>query len=295
MDRDVVLEGLSALLGVTISRQSSQSGQVSHGKEKYALPILYRGFTAAVTEVGKALLGGLMTGSFSNVIPLLVTKLTSLALGYFFEAATADSGPSATAHGQDFSVDEEEFFDPQYDYDFRYMADSSVCKRGDETYRRPVGWYRVALKVRGKYPDGDTWLGTDGWRSESCEGEWPVAFHGTTSAGAKSIIQEGFRPGTGVANGREERAAYGRGVYCTPDIDVAERDGYARTITSKKSGKTYKFLMQGRINPQYREICLGNKDYWLIPVCKRMSMEEERDLLDRAIRPYGILFKKIED
>lgn len=38
----------------------------------------------------------------------------------------------------------------------------------------------MALKIKGNYPDGDTWLGTSGWRSYSVSGEWPVSDHGTS-------------------------------------------------------------------------------------------------------------------
>ncbi|KAK5855332.1 hypothetical protein PBY51_005439 [Eleginops maclovinus] len=78
----------------------------------------------------------------------------------------------------EFLVDEKEFFDPQYDCDFTHLSDSAECMRGDEPYERPKGWYRMALKVKGKYPDGDAWLGTDGWRSHSVDEEWPVSYHG---------------------------------------------------------------------------------------------------------------------
>lgn len=57
------------------------------------------------------------------------------------------------------------FFDPEYDS--TDLSDSAECARGDELYERPKGWYRMALKVKDKYPDGDTWLGDNGWRSHS--------------------------------------------------------------------------------------------------------------------------------
>ncbi|XP_063048830.1 uncharacterized protein LOC134442725 [Engraulis encrasicolus] len=245
IDRDEILEGLSALLGQRVSRSR----------------------------------GG-------NVTPLPVTELTTTAFGYHPGVAVT----SPITHRQDFGVNEREFFDPKYDFDFRDLSDSdSECEveRGGETYKRPIGWNRIALKVWGKYYWND-WLGGGKleWRNESVEGEWPVAYHGTTFRGAKGIIQEGFKAGP--------CAKYGRGVYCTPDIRVAERDGYAKTFTSRKSGKTYKVALQGRINREYRQVCVS-ENYWLIPVPKGTSAEEERDIVDNALRPYGILFKKIKD
>ncbi|XP_071357071.1 serine-aspartate repeat-containing protein D [Trachinotus anak] len=183
-------------------------------------------------------------------------------------------------------IDEEEFFDPQFDCDFTDFSDSAECRRGDEPYERPKGWYRMALKVRGKYPDGDTWLGTNGWRSYSVPGEWPVSYHGTSLAGAKGIIRSHYKAGDGDV--------YGRGIYSTPDIHVAEREEYAKTFTSKTTGKNYKVILQNRINPEKRKIC-QRSDYWLIPVHKRASAKEEKQIVESSIRPYGILIKELND
>ena len=184
-------------------------------------------------------------------------------------------------------IKEEDFFDPDYDCDFTNLSDTKAdCKRGDELYERPKGWYRMALKVKGKYPDGDTWLGTRGWRNHSVPGEWPVSYHGTSLKGAKGIIKSHYSAGDGDL--------YGRGIYSTPDIHVAEREEYAKTFTSKTTGKSYKVILQNRINPKMREIC-QRFDYWLVPVRKGASAEEERQIVDSSIRPYGILIKESND
>ncbi|XP_063068763.1 uncharacterized protein LOC134460246 [Engraulis encrasicolus] len=239
-----------------------------------------------ILEGLSALLGQRVSRSRGgNVTPLPVTALTTTAFGYHPGLALT----SPITHRKDFGVYEEEFFDPKYDFDFRDLSDSdSECERGGEPYKRPFGWNRIALRVWGKYYWND-WLGGGKreWRNESVDGEWPVAYHGTTFGGAKGIIQEGFKAGP--------RAKYGRGVYCTPYINVAERKGYTKTFTSLKSGKTYKIALQSRINPEYRQICDEEKKYWLIPVPEGTSAEEERDIVDNALRPYGILFKKIKD
>lgn len=75
------------------------------------------------------------------------------------------------AYGKELFFNEEEFFDSAYDYDFTDLSDSAECTRGHELYERPKGWYRMALWVKGKYPDGDTWLGTNGWQNHSVPGE----------------------------------------------------------------------------------------------------------------------------
>ncbi|XP_029976507.1 uncharacterized protein LOC115409446 [Salarias fasciatus] len=182
-------------------------------------------------------------------------------------------------------LDVENFFDPDYDYDFTNLSDSDLlCKRGDEYYERPKGWYRMALKVRGKYPDGDDWLGPDGWRRHSVPGEWPVSYHGTSIDGAKGIIKEWYKAG--------DRDQYGRGVYSTPDIHVA--DYFATTFSSPTTGKCYKVIMQNRINGDKREKC-DEPDYWLIPVESGTPPDEEKSIVERSIRPYGILIKEIRD
>lgn len=55
--------------------------------------------------------------------------------------------------------------------------------RGYIKYKRPCGWKRLALKVTGKYDNGDDkWLGTN-------KDAWPVSYHGTTKHNAKSIAK----------------------------------------------------------------------------------------------------------
>ena len=44
-------------------------------------------------------------------------------------------------------IDEDEFFDPEYDYDFTNVKDTETYYRGGEVYERPQGWKRYALKV----------------------------------------------------------------------------------------------------------------------------------------------------
>ncbi|KAL7825754.1 hypothetical protein SRHO_G00334920 [Serrasalmus rhombeus] len=155
---------------------------------------------------------------------------------------------------------------------------SSKCSRGKESYTRPWGWYRFTLKVLDKYPDGNTWLGPDGWRSE-----WPVSFHGTSIEGAKGITETHYKAGP--------RDTYGRGIYSTPDISIAERYAMSKKFTSK-NGKTYKVIMQNRINPEKR-IITEEIDYWLIPVPEETSPEMEKEIVETSIRPYGILIKEV--
>lgn len=81
---------------------------------------------------------------------------------------------------------------------------------------------------------------------------------------------------------------YGRGIYSTPDLSQAS--GYARDFVSTTNGKTYRMVLQKRINPTQRKIC-KRVDYWLVPVNDGTSEEEGMRIVERSIRPYGILLK----
>ncbi|XP_041937455.1 uncharacterized protein LOC121698969 [Alosa sapidissima] len=261
MDREVVREGLAAVLGVPITHQCR-----------------CRCSNCVLT------VENFLSAAWFDDDELLKSISDLLNLFKIFITDSPATPKCLHTHLTDLYIDEKEFFDPKYDYDFTNTTDSSACKRGDEPYKRPCGWNRIALKVKGKYED-DVWLGPDGWRSSSAPGEWPVCFHGTTIDGAKGIIQSGYKAGP--------REAYGRGIYSTPDIDVAVRDGYAKTFTSKKTGKTYKIVLQNRINPEHRKICV-KENYWLVPIPGGTSAERERENVRTAIRPYGLLLKEIE-
>ncbi|XP_073328648.1 uncharacterized protein [Pagrus major] len=178
-------------------------------------------------------------------------------------------------------IDENEFFDPRFDYDFSNLRDTETYSRGGEVYERPCGWQRFALRVLDDY-DGNAWLGTRYRSTQSVPGEWPVSYHGTSKKGADGIIQGHYKPGPGQA--------YGRGIYSTPYINEAVQ--YAKTFTSKKTGKKYSVILQNRINPQYRQK-YNNDKYWLIPIPSGSGAEEEQEMVERAIRPYGLLLKEV--
>lgn len=55
----------------------------------------------------------------------------------------------------------------------------------------------------------------------------------------------------------------------------------------------YQVILQNRINPKYREKHNDDK-YWLVRIPSGTSKEEEDELVDRAIRPYGLLLKELK-
>ncbi|XP_067267085.1 uncharacterized protein [Chanodichthys erythropterus] len=238
VDKHILTEALSAILGVTVKLQSDCK-------------------------------------DLDGAIKLQIANLTTLAL----------LKNEALAVQPELFVISDDFFDPSFDFDFTNMSElkSDECMRGDEPYKRPYGWMRFTLKVRDKYPDGNAWLGTGGWRSRSAPGEWPVSYHGTDLQGAAGIIQSQYTAG--------DRQAYGRGIYSSPDINVAYVFAKTKNLISQKNGKTNKVIMQNRINPKKREI--KNKDIWLVPIPEGTSAEKEKEIVESSIRPYGLLLKKV--
>ncbi|CAG8596208.1 10929_t:CDS:2 [Paraglomus occultum] len=158
--------------------------------------------------------------------------------------------------------------DLSYDYDFTHIKDIGLTyTRGKVPYRRPCGWQRFALKVNGRFDNGDnTWLGTD-------DNAWPVSYHGTAKYNARSISEEGYLLSKG------KRFAFGHGIYSTPDVRVAER--YATEF--EFAGRTYVIVIQNRVNPKglvkIAATRTGDGEYWI--------SKEGQD-----VRPYGICIKE---
>ncbi|XP_044174065.1 uncharacterized protein LOC122957778 [Acropora millepora] len=169
--------------------------------------------------------------------------------------------------------------DPDFDYDFTNVKDDGErYMRGGFEYKRPYGWNRIAVKVVGKYQNDD-WLGPNGIRTGEAPGEWPVSYHGTNMSSANMILREGYKPGP--------RALYGKGIYTSPNLEMVQRL-YAQEFTH--GGKTYKIVLQNRVNPDRRnghlEIIPASKtgvgaDYWLSPA------------YDKDVRPYGVLIREV--
>ena len=169
--------------------------------------------------------------------------------------------------------------DPRFDYDFTDVKDDGKrYMRGGFEYKRPYGWKRIAVKVVGKYQNDD-WLGPDGIRTGEARGEWPVSYHGTNMSNANMILKEGYKQGP--------RALYGKGIYTSPNLEMVQRL-YAQEFTHE--GKTYKIVLQNRVNPDrlngHLEIIPASKtgvgaDYWLSPA------------YDNDVRPYGVLIREV--
>ncbi|CAG8619927.1 1216_t:CDS:2 [Funneliformis mosseae] len=168
--------------------------------------------------------------------------------------------------------------DPRFDFDFTNVNDhGKTFMRGSFEYKRPCGWKRIALNVLDKY-ENNLWLGVGGNRrshfTNSVTNEWPVSYHGTAEHNFKSIAQDGYL----LCKGKRFR--FGRGIYSTPDIDVASR--YATKYTF--NGEQYLVVFQNRVNPnnlvRISKSETGIGEYWISP--------DGADL-----RPYGLCIKKV--
>eukprot|EP00800_Vazella_pourtalesii_P012174 TRINITY_DN288_c0_g1_i10.p1 TRINITY_DN288_c0_g1~~TRINITY_DN288_c0_g1_i10.p1 ORF type:complete len:330 (+),score=53.76 TRINITY_DN288_c0_g1_i10:35-1024(+) len=159
---------------------------------------------------------------------------------------------------------DDKYLDSRWDYDFTNIDDGDTeFMRGGHRYHRPCGWKRIAIKVLGKYPDGEAWLGKNG-----SPGEWAVTYHGTTKGAFNGICEEGIKIG--------QRNAYGRGVYSASHIEIAE--GYATMFSH--GGIMYKGIFQNRVNPKDMKIPDEEPDYRICPN-------------EASIRPYGLCVKKV--
>lgn len=202
----------------------------------------------------------------------------------------APDAPSAPANKPTVYINAQEFFDPAWNYDFTNIRDGqAVFTRGREPYIRPCGWYRAAIKVLNKYQGGDEWL-------SSGNQAWPVSYHGPTMDGSLGIIF--MRKNDEADDGGDDDlgdlcaagSTKGRGVYSTPDINIAEK--FSKTFRSKVDNKVYKVVLQNRINPEQRRICRREK-HWLVYVPEGSTAIQERAIIEGALRPYGLLLKQV--
>jgi hypothetical protein len=155
-------------------------------------------------------------------------------------------------------------WDQRYDYDFTNIDDKGKrFTRAGVEYRRPCGWKRYAIKVFGKY-ENEAWLG-----SNDSPDEWPVSYHGTGHEAANSIAQVGYDLT------KHHRFVYGRGIYSTPNIDVAK--AFAKSFIQNE--QEYLVVLQNRVNPKNTIKLSGDEigveEYWISP-----------SAID--VRPYGV-------
>ncbi|XP_020511093.1 uncharacterized protein [Labrus bergylta] len=188
-------------------------------------------------------------------------------------------------------INPQDFFHPQFNYDFTNIKDGNTTfLRGNEPYSRPCGWNRVALQVTKRYDGGNGWLGTGA-------DAWPVSYHGHNMDGSLGVI---FTRGENTTDDPQfldaaaaslvQGETKGRGVYSTPDVQMAEK--YCKKFKSKVDGKTYKVVLQNRINPKKRNKC-QRENVWLVYVPEGYNDVQTRGIVQESMRPYGLLLKQV--
>nr|XP_004556396.2 uncharacterized protein LOC101472750 [Maylandia zebra] len=277
MDREIALEALGAVCNAQItSVQNQRAGGHAGVFQRASFP-----GSAAPTLSINSLICAIADGDQTCPVSRNNFARIQRVLQDGGQCSGSDTCFRTAPQERSFIIDESEFFDPTFDYDFSGLQDTETYYRGGEVYERPSGWYRFALKVLNKY-DGNTWLGTRYRSTASVPGEWPVSYHGTSKEGAGGIIEGFYKPGPGQT--------YGRGIYSTPYVNEAV--SYAKTFTCQKNGKQYKVILQNRINSEYRQKH-NNDKYWLVPIPSVFSAQEEQAIVEQAIRPYGLLLKEV--
>jgi len=134
-------------------------------------------------------------------------------------------------------------------------------------------------------------------------GEWAVAYHGTNMKVVPNIIRSGFRVGAGQGAKKtldsRTREQVGEGVYCTPNLPVAEcysngkedNASEQQDTVVKVDGKEVFFAFQCRVDPTKirrpsRPFARCNDEEIMgIDGCFEWIIGSE------FIRPYGVLVR----
>ncbi|XP_030202218.1 uncharacterized protein LOC115535289 [Gadus morhua] len=275
---DLCLEALSALTGCRVEASAAESQLMPQDVVNIAaLKQFYR--REGLQELEYPSLGSLSLGGPDD------EDMYSAPL------AVEGPPPPEPLEGPPIKINPATFFDPRFDYDFTNVKDGEQSfSRGEERYVRPCGWRRVALRVLG-YDGGDAWLGTG-------PDAWPVSYHGNRMDGALGVTAtrrgpapEGAEPGAleEIEPGPVAGATYLRGVYSSTLVGVAE--GYCKRFRSCGDGKTYKVVLQNRINPEQRRQC-QREGLWVVTVAEGSGPAQTRASIQLALRPYGLLLKE---
>lgn len=188
---------------------------------------------------------------------------------FFVQAFKAGLG----AAGVEVEGDPEKIFDFKFNQDFRSVKDDGRrMKRGGQPYTIPAGWKRFAVSVKGQYDKGDnSWLKED-------ETGWAVAYHGTAKESLPGILCTGFKVG-----GRQKFSdEIGAGVYCTPEIRVAQHYSRPQYV----DGHAVQIVLQLRVRPT----AIKRIEDW-----KATDFERKYWVINNPadVRAYGVLIREL--
>lgn len=177
---------------------------------------------------------------------------------------------------------QESDFDPRFNRDYPEAYEEV---RGGHPYYFPEGWYRHALKVLGKYPGDEVWLGMN-----NSPGEWAVAYHGTKSHAVRGITDGGLLHQFVTADACKSDAKQQNpnipdvaGLYVATHANGGA-DLYTESfevVDSNGASNSYEIVFQCRVQP-------GKFTAHSSPVQQGLAW---RVFDEKAIRPYGILLR----
>lgn len=183
----------------------------------------------------------------------------------------------------------DDLFDFQHNRDYRNWDGPLHEHRGGILYAIPVGWKKFSCRVKGRFGNDNRWL-----RLDSGEGEWAVAYHGTSYEALVPILDGGLKIGGAQAyeNCRDVRTKVkiGKGVYCSPSMAVAARYADMKGSGTTIDNRNVTFVLQCRVNPEKIKRCHDEEGDAL--TCNTTPYWVLNDPAD--IRPYGILVKEVQ-
>ena len=146
-------------------------------------------------------------------------------------------------------------------------------KRGGEDYLPPDGWDRYGLNVEKKYDNqNDDWLAFD-----NRPGEWCIAYGWFSYKNEQHILSDKYENDIDIK--QEDESNVGKGIYCCQNPEIME----SHTESIIMDGERYKLGLMLRVNPTKIRCPANARYYWVV------------DGFSNEIRPYGILFKKLDD
>lgn len=171
----------------------------------------------------------------------------------------------------------------EYDYEYSDTPAHTSRDRNGEAFQWPAGWKKLGLDVSSRHNridrHGNEWLHRrDGWH---------VAFHGT-SGDSPRTIRSIVRDGLKVRGGRDEARngeRYGKGVYCSPEADLAAH--YAARDPLTIGNRIFEIVFMLRVRPGYFEERINTS---IISQRRRVWIVRG----GRNVRPCGILYREID-
>ena len=152
----------------------------------------------------------------------------------------------------------------RYSFIPEHQTDSEY---GGSTGIHPCGWKKIALKNKWHCGD-DTWFGEN--EKQPLNGRWAISYHGPKNHNTiTAIINNGYDVD------KNERAAFGKGIYSSPNPATAE--GYAETFVY--NGKRIRTLVMNRVHMNHTQV-VNNGQYFVTAN-------------DRMIRPIAVLVKEV--